>query len=62
MKCKFKDEDFDYECDEITDLESELCIFHDENYLNNPQNKDANEQSERRLIDKIKNSNIDGKP
>lgn len=48
-----------YVCDEPAEniLDSGLCIFHDENYLKDLKNKEANEQNvKNKLTEKIKKS------
>jgi uncharacterized protein YjbI with pentapeptide repeats len=63
IQCKFKDEDFVFQCDESTDLKSGLCVFHDENYLNDPEYKETNKQNvQRKLTEKIKNGISENKP
>ena len=64
MNCRFKDENFEhYVCDEVTDLESGLCIFHDESYLKDTEKKEANEQNvQRKLTEKIENGISANKP
>jgi uncharacterized protein YjbI with pentapeptide repeats len=65
MPCQFKDKRYGYECDtpEPDVLKSGWCIFHDNEYLNDPDKRQSNEQNIiRKLSDKIENSISDNKP